>query len=293
MTQHPAIEPGKVAVITGGASGIGLAAAKKLAGLGMHVVIADKQIDRDQLTGEFLDSTIGAPIEGTRLRKMVADFHEIDVADAKAVAEVRDSAFAVGQVSILMNNAGVGGGGGAIENPEGWRRVIETNLFGVINGCQAFAQRMIDQGCPAAIINTGSKQGITTPPGDTAYNVSKAGIKALTEGLQHTLRNIAGCQVSAHLLVPGFTFTGMTRRRVSEKPPGAWTPEQVVDFMLERMGAGDFYIICPDNEVTREIDNARMTWAMQDITQNRPPLSRWHPDYAHAFAEFLAKETSG
>jgi len=293
MTQHPAIEPGKVAVITGGASGIGLAAAKKLAGLGMHVVIADKQIDRDQLTGEFLDSTIGAPIEGTRLRKMVADFHEIDVADAKAVAEVRDSAFAVGQVSILMNNAGVGGGGGAIENPEGWRRVIETNLFGVINGCQAFAQRMIDQGCPAAIINTGSKQGITTPPGDTAYNVSKAGIKALTEGLQHTLRNIAGCQVSAHLLVPGFTFTGMTRRRVSEKPPGAWTPEQVVDFMLERMGAGDFYIICPDNEVIREIDNARMTWAMQDITQNRPPLSRWHPDYAHAFAEFLAKETSG
>jgi len=293
MTQHPAIEAGKVAVITGGASGIGLAAAKKLAGLGMHVVIADKQIDRDQLTGEFLDSTIGAPIEGTRLRKMVADFHEIDVADAKAVAEVRDSAFAVGQVSILMNNAGVGGGGGAIENPEGWRRVIETNLFGVINGCQAFAQRMIDQGCPAAIINTGSKQGITTPPGDTAYNVSKAGIKALTEGLQHTLRNIAGCQVSAHLLVPGFTFTGMTRRRVSEKPPGAWTPEQVVDFMLERMGAGDFYIICPDNEVIREIDNARMTWAMQDITQNRPPLSRWHPDYAHAFAEFLAKETSG
>ena len=293
MTQHPAIEPGKVAVITGGASGIGLAAAKKLAGLGMHVVIADKQIDRDQLTGELLDSTIGAPIEGTRLRKMVADFHEIDVADAKAVAEVRDSAFAVGQVSILMNNAGVGGGGGAIENPEGWRRVIETNLFGVINGCQAFAQRMIDQGCPAAIINTGSKQGITTPPGDTAYNVSKAGIKALTEGLQHTLRNIAGCQVSAHLLVPGFTFTGMTRRRVSEKPPGAWTPEQVVDFMLERMGAGDFYIICPDNEVIREIDNARMTWAMQDITQNRPPLSRWHPDYAHAFAEFLAKETSG
>jgi NAD(P)-dependent dehydrogenase (short-subunit alcohol dehydrogenase family) len=171
--------------------------------------------------------------------------------------------------------------------------VIETNLFGVINGCQAFAQAMIDGGCPAAIINTGSKQGITTPPGDTAYNVSKAGIKVLTEGLQHTLRNIAGCQVTAHLLVPGFTFTGMTRRRVAEKPPGAWTAEQVADFMLERMSAGDFYIICPDNDVTREIDNARMTWAMQDLTKNRPPLSRWHPDYEHAFAEFLAKETGG
>jgi len=158
---------------------------------------------------------------------------------------------------------------------------------------QAFAPGMIAAGKPAAIVNTGSKQGITTPPGDTAYNVSKAGIKALTEGLQHTLRNTPGCQVTAHLLVPGFTFTGLTRRRGTEKPPGAWTPEQVVAFMLDGMGAGDFYLICPDNEVTREIDNARMTWAMQDITQNRPPLSRWHPDYQAAFAEFLAKETGG
>jgi hypothetical protein len=112
----------------------------------------------------------------------------------------------------------------------------------------------------------------------------------LTEGLQHSLRGIPGCQVSAHLLVPGFTFTGMTRRRTAEKPPGAWTPDQVVDFMLERMAAGDFYIICPDNDVTREMDNARMTWAMQDITLNRPPLSRWHPDFEHAFAAFLEAE---
>ncbi len=183
--------------------------------------------------------------------------------------------------------------GSALEHPDRWRKVLETNLFGVINGCQVFGQAMTDAGIPAAIINTGSKQGITAPPGDTAYNVSKAAIKTLTEGLQHTLRNIAGCQVGAHLLVPGSTFTGMTRRRVVEKPPGAWTPEQVIDFMLERMDAGDFYIICPDNEVTRPMDNARMTWAMQDLTLNRPPLSRWHPDYAHAFAEFLAKETGG
>ncbi len=205
----------------------------------------------------------------------------------------RNAAAEVGDVAILMNNAGVGGGGNAIERPDDWRRVLETNLFGVINGCQAFGQQMTDAGIPAAIINTGSKQGITAPPGDTAYNVSKAGIKTLTEGLQHTLRNIAGCLVTAHLLVPGSTFTGMTRRRRTEKPPGAWTAEQVADFMLERMEAGDFYIICPDNEVTRAMDNARMTWAMQDLTLNRPPLSRWHPDYAHAFAEFLARETQG
>jgi len=281
MTLHPAIQPGRTAVITGGASGIGLAAAKKFASLGLNVVIAD-------FNQEALEAARG------ELGNAQVEAVHIDVSRADDLVALRDRALeAFGDDAILMNNAGVGGGGGAIENPEGWRRVLETNLFGVLNGVQAFAPGMIAAGKPAAIVNTGSKQGITTPPGDTAYNVSKAGIKALTEGLQHTLRNTPGCQVTAHLLVPGFTFTGLTRRRGTEKPPGAWTPEQVVAFMLDGMGAGDFYLICPDNEVTREIDNARMTWAMQDITQNRPPLSRWHPDYQAAFAEFLAKETGG
>ncbi|HEY3798196.1 MAG TPA: SDR family NAD(P)-dependent oxidoreductase [Caulobacteraceae bacterium] len=283
MSQHPAIQAGRTAVITGGASGIGLAAAKKLAGFGMNVVIADVGHDALDLAKAELVAA------GAKVLAINAD-----VAKLSEVRELRERAVeAFGPVTFLMNNAGVGGGGSAIENPDGWRRVLETNLFGVANGVQAFAEHMIEAACPAAIVNTGSKQGITTPPGDTAYNVSKAGIKVLTEGLGHTLRNIAGCQVTAHLLVPGFTFTGMTRRRVAEKPPGAWTPEQVVDFMLERMADGDFYILCPDNDVTREMDNARMTWAMQDLTENRPPLSRWHPDYEHAFAEFLAKETGG
>jgi NAD(P)-dependent dehydrogenase (short-subunit alcohol dehydrogenase family) len=282
MSLHPAFEAGRTAVITGGASGIGLAAANRFAGFGMNLVIADMSHERLTAAKADLEAT-GAKVEAVRT----------DVSRREDVEALRLRALETfGEVSVLMNNAGVGGGGGAIENPDGWRRVLETNLFGVINGVQAFAQGMIDSGCPGAIINTGSKQGITCPPGDTAYNVSKAGIKVLTEGLQHTLRNIAGCQVSAHLLVPGFTFTGMTRR-ATEKPPGAWTPDQVVDFMLERMGAGDFYVICPDNEVTRAVDNARMTWTMQDITENRPPLSRWHPDYEHAFAAFLAKETGG
>jgi NAD(P)-dependent dehydrogenase (short-subunit alcohol dehydrogenase family) len=281
MSQHPAIEAGRTAVITGGASGIGLAAAKKLTGLGMNVVIAD-----------FNDEALGAAHRELTEAGAHVEAVRTDVSSAEDVAALRDRALSrFGDVALLMNNAGVGRGGSAIENPEGWRRVIETNLFGVLSGVQAFAQGMIDAGKPAAIVNTGSKQGITTPPGDTAYNVSKAGIKVLTEGLAHTLRNIAGCPVSAHLLVPGATFTGMTARRGGEKPAGSWWPEQVADFMLERMAAGDFYIICPDNDVSRQMDNARMTWAMQDLTQNRPPLSRWHPDYEHAFAAFLARET--
>jgi len=74
-----------------------------------------------------------------------------------------------------------------------------------------------------------AKQGITTPPGDTAYNVSKAGVKVLTEAVAHELRNIDRCRITAHLLIPGFAFTGITGR--AEKPTDAWSAEQVVDFM--------------------------------------------------------------
>ena len=157
----------------------------------------------------------------------------------------------------------------------------------MIHGTQVFAPAMIAHGEPGLIINTGSKQCITTPPGDPAYNVSKAGVKAFTEALQHELRNTLDCRVSAHLLIPGFVFTPLTARGRTEKPAGAWTPEQTVAFMLERLEVGDFYILCPDNEVTREMDERRILWAAGDIVENRPPLSRWHPDYAEPFKRFL------
>ena len=111
-------------------------------------------------------------------------------------------------------------------------------------------------------------------------------MKALTEGLAHSLRQQAGGRISAHLLIPGSTFTGMTRS--AEKPAGAWMPDQVVGFMLERLAAGDFYILCPDDETTRETDEKRMAWAVGDIIENRPALSRWHPDHKEAFEAFLA-----
>jgi NAD(P)-dependent dehydrogenase (short-subunit alcohol dehydrogenase family) len=281
MTQHPAIEAGRTAVITGAASGIGLAAATRFAGLGLNVVMADRDEAALMKAGEAVSAAATA---GARIETAPTDVAEYDQA-----ARLRDLAFSrFGDVAVLMNNAAIAGGGHAFANREGWARLLAVNLFGVINGVQAFTQAMIDQNRPALIMNTGSKQGITSPPGDTAYNVSKAGVKALTEGLQHSLRGIPGCRVSAHLLVPGFTFTGMTRR-AAERPAGAWTAAQVVDFALERLAAGDFYIICPDNEVTRAIDNARIAWAAQDITENRPPLSRWHPDWKDAFAAYMAR----
>jgi hypothetical protein len=79
----------------------------------------------------------------------------------------------------------------------------------------------------------------------------------------------------------------MTAGNHKEKPAGAWSADQVADMLIAGMSAGDFYILCPDNEVTRETDNKRIIWAAQDITQNRPALSRWHADYKDDFATFM------
>ncbi len=284
MSGHPALQAGKTAVITGAADGVGLATARLLAAMGMNVVMADLEGARlDQAAELTRGESVGSAIEACAT----------DVADREAVLRLKARAYgAFGRVDFLMNNAGVGGGAQAHEHPERWDRVLAINLGGVINGVQAFTQAMIDQGGPAAIVNTGSKQGITMPPGDTAYNVSKAAIKALTEGLQHTLRETPRCEVTAHLLIPGFTFTGLTRARVATKPPGAWTAEQVADFMIERMGVGDFYILCPDNDTPRALDEARMAWTAGDIIENRPPLSRWHPEFKDAFTAFVAESST-
>jgi NAD(P)-dependent dehydrogenase (short-subunit alcohol dehydrogenase family) len=274
---HPALVSGRTAVITGGASGIGLATAKRLAKLGMRIVIAD-------LEGATLNSAAAAVAAEAKGETKDVLAVPTDVSRKEDVHRLKEKAYAAfGEVAFLMNNAGVEGGGGPWENYAGWEKLLSVNLWGVINGVHAFAPAMIAQETPGAIVNTGSKQGITTPPGDTAYNVTKAGIKVLTEGLAHSLRNEPGCRVTAHLMIPGFVFTGMTARGRTEKPVEAWTPDQAVDFMLASMGRGDFYILCPDNAVTRDMDERRMQWAAEDIIKNRPALSRWHPDYQDGF----------
>ncbi|KAF7357428.1 NAD P-binding protein [Mycena sanguinolenta] len=117
---------------------------------------------------------------------------------------------------------------------------------------------------PAVIINTGSKQGITNPPGNAAYNASKAAVKSLTEGLAHALRERnGGGNVTAHLFVPGYTFTGLTGAKAgTEKPAGAWSADET-------------------------IDQLRVMWAAADVAQGRPALSRWHRDYKALFEEYM------
>ncbi|MDB5422724.1 MAG: short-chain dehydrogenase/reductase [Phenylobacterium sp.] len=276
----PPIADGGVAVITGGASGIGLAAARRFATLGMPVVLAD-------LSGERLRAAETAIRDsGGRVAAVPTD-----VSKPQDLERLRDLALRqFGHVGVLMLNAGIGlNPGGTWKNLDAWRTLVDVNLWGAIHGVQAFLPAMIEARRPAFVVATGSKQGITTPPGNAAYNVSKAALKAFTEALQHELRNTPDSRISAHLLIPGFTYTGLTATRIAEKPPGAWTPEQVVEFMLESLDRGDFYVLCPDNDVPREIDERRVQWSAGDIIENRPALSRWHPDFKAAFEAFMAK----
>ena len=278
---HPALTPGSVAVITGGAAGIGLAAALRFARLGLRVCVADLGEDRLARAAETLSAA--APGGAASVMTSATDVSRVD--DVRQLETAVRTRF--GGADILMNNAGVQPGSGMFGPAANWERVLGVNLWGVIHGTQVFAPGMIERGRRGLIINTGSKQGITTPPGDPAYNVSKAGVKAFTEALEHELRNTSGGRLSAHLLIPGFVFTALTAKGRAKKPAGAWTPEQTIDFMMARLAAGDFYILCPDNDVPRALDERRILWAAGDIVENRPALSRWHPDYAEAFAAFV------
>lgn len=275
--KHPAIQKAKVAVVTGGASGIGLAIARRLAAEGLAVCIAD-------LPGPGLEAARAAlAASGARVLAVatdVADLAQIKALEARVVAEL-------GPVAVLVNNAGIQPGSSIFDPEANWQRIIDVNMWGIIRMSQVFAPAMIASGAPGLIVNTGSKQGITTPPGDPAYNLSKTGVKSFTEALQHALRNTPDCRVEARLFIPGFVFTPLTAQGRTEKPAGAWTPEQTADFLFAALERDDFYILCPDGEVDRATDEKRIAWAAGDIVENRPPLSRWHPDWGTAFQAWL------
>ncbi|KAL4069972.1 hypothetical protein V8B97DRAFT_1871922 [Scleroderma yunnanense] len=276
---HPVIHSGRVAVITGAASGIGKAAAIELAKVGLKIALAD--IQEGALT-----------VAGKEVAAIAGDANVLviptDVSKIGEVVRLRDKVYeAWGEVAVLMNNAAVAPQTKSWENLDNWRSTFEVNLLGVVNVQQTFVPSMLHQENQAIVINIGSKQGITNPPGNPAYNASKAAVKSLTEGLAHELRENPSCNVTAHLVIPGWTYTSLTAPQGGEKPPGAWTAEETVLYMLERVRSGEFYIICPDNETPRELDYLRIMWAASDLVERRPALSRWHRDWKPLYEEYV------
>jgi NAD(P)-dependent dehydrogenase (short-subunit alcohol dehydrogenase family) len=324
--------------------GIGRAACVKFAQQGMHVWMVDideqeliMAVDKVKLLAAA--STTATTTTTTDMRSSQRiEYRVVDVSDYQAMTQLADQVFDDTNHNsnskhndgnyychILMNNAGIGQGGNAMTSLPIVQHVMNVNLYGPIHGCLALVPKMITSQQPGIVINTGSKQGITMPPGNLSYNMSKAALKVFTEGLEHDFmlqrrrqqqqqqqqqnNEVPQPQLRAALLIPGWVNTSIVLKAMrakndkdkdddhnnndnvpfhEDKPAaGAWMPQQVVDFMIEQLDLGRFYIVCPDHDVSRQMDDLRMMWTMQDITQNRPPLSRWHPDYQDAFNQYV------
>lgn len=168
---------------------------------------------------------------------------------------------------------------------------MDVNLFGYIHGISTFLPVIrSNPEKPTAIVLTGSKQGITNPPGNPAYNASKAAIKALAEHLSYDLRDT---NTAVHLLVPGWAFTGLSGGEPGSskaKPDGAWSGTQVAEFLEKKMEEKQFWALCPDNDVTEEMDKKRMLWTAGDAVYGRKPLSRWRDEYKDESQEWMAKQ---
>ncbi|KAK0650712.1 putative oxidoreductase YkvO [Lasiodiplodia hormozganensis] len=273
------------ALITGGASGIGLAVAQLCLKHSMRVAIADWNTDTLAKAEEILG-------------RGKVDTYQTDVSKPEAWAKLKNSVLEKfgGNVDFLMLNAGVGMKG-TWGDAECFEKTLATNLFGVINGLNAFVPAFRSAAAanankPSAIVITGSKQGITNPPGNPAYNASKAAVKSLAEHLAYDLRTEAP-STSVHLLVPGWTFTGLSGGgpgSAKEKPAGAWSSDQVAAYMYEKMGENKFYIICPDNDVSEETDKKRMLWSVGDVVNGRPPLTRWREEWKGEAEKWMSEQ---
>jgi NAD(P)-dependent dehydrogenase (short-subunit alcohol dehydrogenase family) len=218
---------GKVAVITGGASGIGRALAERFAVEGMKIVIAD--IDEVAMRAVEVQLAEG----GTEVLTQLCDTSL--EAEMQSLADATVSRF--GGAHVLCNNAGVIGKGDAWRSPIAvWDWVIGINLYGVIHGIRAFLPIMEDQG-EGHIVNTASMAGLVALPGAAPYNVTKTGVVALSEGLYLELK-ATGSPVRVSALCPGFVKTNLAKgqkwtERLGSEPGAAQTPmAQMMDAVL-------------------------------------------------------------
>lgn len=217
---------GKVAVVTGAASGIGRALAQRFAREGMKVVLADVEPAALEQAAHEIDAS-GATALAVRT----------DVSKAAEVERLAQAALdKFGAIHILCNNAGVVTSAPTWMNTVAdWEWVLGVNLWGVIHGVRTFTPILLSQGAEAHIVNTASMAGMICGPGSAPYNVSKFGVVALSETLHHEL-TMLGAPVRVSVLCPGFVNTNIAdaaRNRPAElaetapKLPGAEEMEQL------------------------------------------------------------------
>ncbi|KAL2432196.1 hypothetical protein ABEF95_004809 [Exophiala dermatitidis] len=298
--------PGTLAFITGSASGVGFAFAQHCRRQGMHVALADINSDNLEKAKAALQSI--SPNTNTSTSPQILTY-TLDVSDLSAWSRVKtDLTSKFSSINFLMLNAGMSmkpSTSSPWEDAAYFHKTLATNFFGVVHGLATLLPLVTDtksnsdSSGPSAIVITGSKQGITNPPGNPAYNASKAAVKAVAEQLAHDLRSKAPQQqVSVHLLVPGWTFTGLSGNQgpvpdeeaLNKKPHGAWLPGQVVEYGVKKINEGKFYIICPDTDVDEALDQARMSWAVGDIIEGRSALSRWDDKFKDGAAKAIAED---
>jgi NAD(P)-dependent dehydrogenase (short-subunit alcohol dehydrogenase family) len=271
---------GRVAVITGGAEGIGRAFAVKAASLGMKLVLADINAEKLEQTAQQLRDDFRVEV-ATQVT---------DVSKPEAVQALADKAWATfGRVHLLFNNAGVAFGGNAWDTSVAqWDWVLGVNLYGVIHGLQSFVPRMIADGEEGHIINTASAAGLLSQPSMAAYNVSKHGVVTLSEGLYHDL-NLRQANISVSVLCPAWVKTRIadfqryndettpasaekldkvgrqTARAIEDAVENGMAPAAVADTTFAAIADKRFYIL------THEPVKIAVQLRMKDIVEGHQP----------------------
>jgi len=197
---------GRVAVVTGAASGLGRAMALAFADQGMHVALAD--------VADTSDVFAAVEAKGVSALSMKLDVSKADEVEAFAAFAERD----LGPAFVVCNNAGVSPLGAAWETSVGdWQWILGVNLWGVIHGIRSFVPRLMKRN-EGHVVNTASVAGLINPPGSGAYNVTKHAVVALSETLHHDLRE-RGSAVGVSVLCPAYVPTGIADSE-RHRPPG-------------------------------------------------------------------------
>ncbi len=223
---------GRSAVVTGAASGIGLATTEAFVAAGMRVLMTDR--DETSLAGH-----------AQRLSDGSAEVHSLvtDVTDPEAMERAADVAVEhFGALHVCMNNAGIVAGGNSWELPlSEWHRVIDVDLWGVIHGIHAFVPRILASGEPGWVVNTASMAAVTAIAGIGPYTASKHAVLGISDGLRAELAAI-GAPVGVSVVMPGMIKTGMN-------PVGTIGAEQVAANVVDAVRQGRSYVFTDDHHI--------------------------------------------